>query len=68
MLTSLLLPNGCILRPGGRVRLHRDQVFEIPDEVGESLGLELDPKAWSYDTEVIVWPVCGKSEQKSIVP
>ena len=65
-MTELLLPNGVILRPGGRVRLPRSQVFDIPEEIGEQLGLELDHAAASWDSEVIVWPVWDESEQQSI--
>lgn len=54
---GLKLPNGSVLRPGGRVRLLRSQAFQIPESVVETLGLELDEGAVSGDTEVVVWPL-----------
>ncbi len=56
MTRSLLLPNGSLLEPGRRVRLLRSQVFEIPQDIADKLGLVLIDDAWSYDTEVIYWP------------
>lgn len=56
MTRSLVLPNGSILQPGRRVRLLRSQVFEIPEDIADKLGLVLIDDAWSYDTEVIYWP------------
>jgi len=54
---EILMPNGCILTPGGRIRMTRKQAFEIPTYVIEAHGLELDDKAASEDTEVVVWPI-----------
>jgi len=54
---EILMPNGCILTPGGRIRMTREQAFEIPLYVVKAHGLELDEKAASWDTEVVVWPV-----------
>ena len=56
MQNELKLPNGCVLRPGCRIRLNRKQAFEIPLPTIENLGLELDDAAPSYDSEVVVWP------------
>jgi hypothetical protein len=50
------MPNGCYLRPGGRMRMTLKQAFEIPESIVEELGLELDDAAASYDSEVVVWP------------
>lgn len=54
---EILMPNGCILTPGGRIRMTRKQACQIPEYVMEAHGLELDDKAAGWDTEVVVWPI-----------
>lgn len=51
-----MLPNGCLLRPGGRIRLSTTQAFLIPNHVVDRLGLVLDADAASPGSEVIYWP------------
>lgn len=53
---GLKLPTGGVLYPGGRVRMDRKQACMIPESVIETLGLELDDDAFSFDSEVLVWP------------
>lgn len=52
----LLLPNGCYLQPGCRVRLPREQIWQIPAELVERYGLFLDDGAASPGSEVICMP------------
>lgn len=51
------MPNGCELRPGGKIRMLRKKAFQIPESVIEELGLELDDAAASHESEVVVWPL-----------
>ncbi len=50
------MPNGCMLRRSGRIRMPREMVWAIPAIVVAELGLELHDSASSYDSEVVVWP------------
>ena len=52
----LLLPNGCILRPGCRVRVPKEHINQIPDEIIDRLGLFLDDEKASPGSEVICMP------------
>ena len=55
-LPELLLPNGCVLVPGGRIRIPREQLGQIDNATAEALGLVLDDSAASPWSEVVVWP------------
>ncbi len=50
------MPNGCMLKQGGRIRMSHEMVWEIPAIVVAELGLELDDSAASHDSEVVAWP------------
>ena len=50
------MPNGCELTPGGRVRMSRKQIAEIPEAMIDKYGLELDDAAASHDSEGVMWP------------
>lgn len=50
------LPNGCIITPGGRIRIPRKQIALIPEVDREKYGLFLDDNAWSAGSEVVCMP------------
>lgn len=49
-----ILPNGSILRPGGRVRVPADVIWKIPEADVEKYGIELEDGSQSPGSEVLV--------------
>lgn len=50
------LPNGSVLRRGGRVRVPKDLPWQIPQEDVRRMGLRLEEGSQSPGSEVLVWP------------
>jgi hypothetical protein len=52
---KITLPNGSLLERGGRVRILRTQLDDIPMEVWDIPGIHLELDTASPDSEVIAW-------------
>lgn len=48
-----LLPNGCLLEKGGRVRIPAGDLWKIPEEDIISYGIMVDDAAASSGSEVV---------------
>jgi hypothetical protein len=49
------LPNGGVLRRGGRVRVPAELIWLLPQEDVCRLGISLDEREYSSGSEVLVW-------------
>lgn len=60
---TFLLPNGCTLRRGGRIRIPLRQLHEINQDDAARLGLRLGDD-FSPASEVIEWPAATPTPSK----
>lgn len=55
-IADYLLPNGVVLAPGGRVRVPKDLIWQIPEDEIDAYGIELEQGSESPGSEVLFRP------------